>query len=128
MSDSKTPAELSLAAKLEALLFVATEPVPLAQLGTALDLTPAKTKYLLDELDESLARKLEDEVDRGPEHIQAAEEAAVPFASLHEVEPGILAELLIREHPQTIAIVMAHLPPKHVVNVSDTSLACIFQD
>lgn len=57
MSDSKTPVELSPAAKLEALLFVAAEPIPLTQLGTALDLTPAKIRNLLDELDESLATR-----------------------------------------------------------------------
>jgi len=57
MSDSKTPIELSLVAKLEALLFVATEPVPMTQLGVALDLMPAKVKATLGELDESLVTR-----------------------------------------------------------------------
>jgi len=57
MSDPKKPEEFSLSARLEALLFVATEPVPLAQLGSALDLTPAKVKTALDELGETLATR-----------------------------------------------------------------------
>lgn len=55
MSDSKSTPELSIIAKLEGLLFVAAEPVSLTQLGTVLDLTPAKMKAALDELDETLA-------------------------------------------------------------------------
>lgn len=57
MSDSKSTPELSTLAKLEGLLFVASDPVPLTQLGTVLDLTPAKVKDALDELDETLATR-----------------------------------------------------------------------
>ena len=77
MSDSKTPTEISLAAKLEALLFVATEPVPLAQLGTALDLTPAKTRSVLGELGETLAtRGLRIQTQRGRVQLTTAPELA----------------------------------------------------
>ena len=57
MSDLKRPAELSLTAKLEALLFVAAEPVLLNHLGNALNLTPAKIKKALAELEETLATR-----------------------------------------------------------------------
>ncbi|MBT3321841.1 MAG: SMC-Scp complex subunit ScpB [Anaerolineae bacterium] len=54
MSDSKKNTEISLIAKLEALLFVAAEPVSQTQLGTVLDLTPAKLRAALDELEKTL--------------------------------------------------------------------------
>ncbi|MBT3713601.1 MAG: SMC-Scp complex subunit ScpB [Anaerolineae bacterium] len=77
MSDSKKPAEFSSAAKLEALLFVAAEPVPLAQLGTVLDLTPAKIKKALDELDETLVtRGLRIQTQRGRVQLTTAPELA----------------------------------------------------
>ena len=77
MSDSKTPTELSRVAKLEALLFVATEPVLLTQLGTALDLTPAKMKAILDELDETLVtRGLRIQSQRGRVQLTTAPELA----------------------------------------------------
>jgi segregation and condensation protein B len=77
MSDSKTPAELSYAAKLEALLFVATSPVPLTQLGTALGLTPAKLNAALAELGETLAtRGLRIQTQRGRVQMTTAPETA----------------------------------------------------
>ena len=77
MSDSKTPTELSHVAKLEALLFVATEPIPLAQLGVALDLTSAKIKNALDELDEILViRGLRLQTQRGRVQLTTAPELA----------------------------------------------------
>ncbi len=77
MSNSKTPIELPLTAKLEALLFVATEPVPLTQLGVALDLTPAKIKKVLDELDETLVpRGLRIQSHRGRVQLTTAPELA----------------------------------------------------
>ena len=77
MSDSKRPAEFSPAAKMEALLFVATEPVPLTQLGAALDLTPAKVKAALDELGETLAtRGLRIQSQRGRVQLTTAPELA----------------------------------------------------
>lgn len=36
---------------------------------------------------------------------------AAPFAFLHEALPEVIAKYLLREHPQTIAVVLAHLPP-----------------
>ncbi len=56
MSDSQTTlnAELSLAAKIEAMLFVSAEPVPLAQLAAALDVNASVVERGLKELDEHL--------------------------------------------------------------------------
>jgi segregation and condensation protein B len=56
MSDSQsTPnPELALAAKIEAMLFVSAEPVPVAQIATALDVTASVVERGLNELDESL--------------------------------------------------------------------------
>ncbi len=53
MSDSQ-PLELSLAAQLEAMLFVAAEPVATAQLAIALEVPAAAVERALTELDESL--------------------------------------------------------------------------
>ena len=50
MSDIKSFSEISLAARLEALLFVAPEPVPLSQLASALEVTPARVEKELDAL------------------------------------------------------------------------------
>lgn len=61
MSDSQpsstenSETELSLSAKLEALLFVSGEPVALAQLAAALDVAPSVIERGLNELDASLA-------------------------------------------------------------------------
>ena len=54
MSELDNAPELSLAAKLEALLFVAAEPVTLGQLATALEVSSAKIERGLEELDASL--------------------------------------------------------------------------
>ena len=56
MSDSQSTlnTELALAAKIEAMLFVSAEPVPVAQLATALDVTISVVERGLKELDESL--------------------------------------------------------------------------
>lgn len=54
MSNSDNQIELTLSARIEALLFVAFEPVTPGQLGTALDVTPAQINKGLDELDTSL--------------------------------------------------------------------------
>ncbi len=77
MSNSKIPAELSSASKLEALLFVAAEPIPLNRLGVALDLTPAKIKRVLDELHETLlTRGLRLQTQRGRVQLTTAPELA----------------------------------------------------
>lgn len=49
--------ELPLSSKLEALLFVAAEPVTTAQLATALDVAPSVVERGLNELDTSLATR-----------------------------------------------------------------------
>jgi len=49
--------ELSLSVKLEALLFVAAEPVTTAQLATALDVAPSVIERGLNELDASLSTR-----------------------------------------------------------------------
>jgi segregation and condensation protein B len=56
MSDSQSNSNsgLSLAAKIEAMLFVSAEPVPLNQLAQALDVTPSVIERGLKELDDSL--------------------------------------------------------------------------
>jgi segregation and condensation protein B len=46
--------ELTLASKIEAMLFVSAEPVPLAQLAAALDVTPSVVERGLKELEDSL--------------------------------------------------------------------------
>ncbi len=57
MGASKNIAELSLSARLEGLLFVASEPISVTHLGTALEMTTAKIERGLKELDESLASR-----------------------------------------------------------------------
>lgn len=42
---------------------------------------------------------------------------ANPFAFLAELEPRVLCEALLREHPQTMAVVLAHLPPRRAAAV-----------
>ncbi len=77
MSDSKKLTEFSPSAKLEALLFVASEPVPQTQLGTALGITPAKLRDILDELDATLAtRGLRIQTQRGRVQLTTAPELA----------------------------------------------------
>ena len=56
-SKQKTETELSLSAKLEALLFVSGEPVAFAQLATALDVAPSVIERGLNELDASLLHR-----------------------------------------------------------------------
>ena len=53
MSESENQAELTLAANIEALLFVAFEPVTPGQLATALETTSTQVNKALDELDAS---------------------------------------------------------------------------
>lgn len=63
MSDSQTTSaaapvtELSLAAKIEAMLFVSAEPVPVAQLSQALDVTASVVERGLKELDDILSSR-----------------------------------------------------------------------
>ena len=59
MSDSQSNLnnELSLSAKIEAMLFVSAEPVPVQQLSQALDVTASVVERGLKELDEALAAR-----------------------------------------------------------------------
>jgi len=59
MSDSQSTSniESSLAAKIEAMLFVSAEPVPVAQIATALDVNATVVERGLKELDEALAAR-----------------------------------------------------------------------
>jgi segregation and condensation protein B len=57
LSEEKSEIELSLSVKLEALLFVAAEPVTTAQLSAALDIAPSVVERGLNELDASLAAR-----------------------------------------------------------------------
>lgn len=53
MSDQiNQPADLDLAALIEAIIFVASGPVPLSRIGNALDMTPGAVKKMLRLLDE----------------------------------------------------------------------------
>jgi flagellar motor switch protein FliG len=40
-----------------------------------------------------------------------------PFAFLAELESDVLCDALLREHPQTMAVVLAHLPPRRAAAV-----------
>lgn len=42
---------------------------------------------------------------------------ATPFSFLLDVEPAELVQFLQGEHPQTIAVVLAHLPPTHAATI-----------
>jgi segregation and condensation protein B len=57
ISSENTDIELPLFVKIEALLFVAPEPVTTAQLATALDVAPSVVERGLNELDASLATR-----------------------------------------------------------------------
>jgi flagellar motor switch protein FliG len=67
------------------------------------------------ELDPSLAARL-----RAPRAEAEAPHGAAPaasFAFLQPLETAELARVLVREHPQTIAIVISHLPPARAADV-----------
>ena len=56
-TEQNTDTELTLSAKLEAILFVAAEPVQAAQLAAALDVAPSVIERGLNELDASLSTR-----------------------------------------------------------------------
>ena len=69
------------------------------------------------ELDQSLADKLVEaselvDIDHPP-----VQEQQPPFVFLHDAENETLTELLRWEHPQTIAVVLSHLPPNQGMEV-----------
>jgi segregation and condensation protein B len=114
MSDSQTTsttapgAELSLAAKIEAMLFVSAEPVPVAQLATALDVTASVVERGLKELDESLAnRGLRLQRNAGRVQLTTAPE----LAQLVELFLGLEATThLSRAALETLAIIAYQQP------------------
>ena len=109
MSNSKVLIELSPAFKLEALLFVATEPVPLSQLGVLLDLTPANMKKVLSDLDETLAtRGLRIQSHRGRVQLTTAPEMAeliqtfLNLDTTSRLSPAALEALAIIAYKQPV--------------------------
>jgi segregation and condensation protein B len=114
MSDSQTTSvavpvtELSLAAKIEAMLFVSAESVPLAQLATALDVTASVVERGLKELDEILStRGLRLQRNSGRVQLTTAPE----LAELVELFLGLEATThLSRAALETLAIIAYQQP------------------
>ena len=114
MSDSQTTSaattitELSLAAKIEAMLFVSAEPVPVAQLSQALDVTVSVVERGLKELDEILStRGLRLQRNAGRVQLTTAPE----LAELIELFLGLDATThLSRAALETLAIIAYQQP------------------
>jgi len=114
MSDSQTTSaattitELSLAAKIEAMLFVSAEPVPVAQLSQALDVTVSVVERGLKELDEILStRGLRLQRNAGRVQLTTAPE----LAPLVELFLGLEATThLSRAALETLAIIAYQQP------------------
>jgi segregation and condensation protein B len=114
MSDSQSTSvavpktELSLAAKIEAMLFVSAEPVPVAQLSQALDVTASVVERGLKELDESLStRGLRLQRNAGRVQLTTAPE----LAELIELFLGLEATThLSRAALETLAIIAYQQP------------------
>ena len=114
MSDSQTTStsvpgtELSLAAKIEAMLFVSAEPVPVAQLSQALDVTTSVVERGLKELDETLSnRGLRLQRNAGRVQLTTAPE----LAQLVELFLGLEATThLSRAALETLAIIAYQQP------------------
>jgi len=114
MSDSQTTStsvpgtELSLAAKIEAMLFVSAEPVPVAQLSQALDVTTSVVERGLKELDEILStRGLRLQRNAGRVQLTTAPE----LAPLVELFLGLEATThLSRAALETLAIIAYQQP------------------
>jgi segregation and condensation protein B len=108
MSESENPAQLALAAALEAMLFVSAEPVPPAQLAAALEVSTADVEDGLDELDEALrTRGLR--LQRHAGHVQLT--TAPEMAELIERFLGLEAiSHLSRAALETLAIIAYQQP------------------
>jgi len=110
MSDSQSNLndELSLSAKIEAMLFVSAEPVPVQQLSQALDVTASVVERGLKELDEALAaRGLRLQRNAGRVQLTTAPE----LAGLVETFLGLEAvSHLSRSALETLAIIAYQQP------------------
>ncbi len=114
MSDSQSTSaavpgmELSLAAKIEAMLFVSAEPVPVAQLSQALDVTASVVERGLKELEETLStRGLRLQRNAGRVQLTTAPE----LAELVELFLGLEATThLSRAALETLAIIAYQQP------------------
>lgn len=110
MSDSQSLSnnELSLAAKIEAMLFVSAEPVPVNQLAQALDVTPSVVERGLKELGDSLlTRGLRLQRNAGRAQLTTAAE----LAALVEKFLGLEAVThLSRAALETLAIIAYQQP------------------
>ena len=110
MSDSQSTSntELTLAAKIEAMLFVSAEPVPVVQLATALDVTASVVERGLKELDDSLlTRGLRLQRNAGRVQLTTAPE----LAQLVELFLGLEATThLSRAALETLAIIAYQQP------------------
>ncbi|MCJ7583536.1 MAG: SMC-Scp complex subunit ScpB [Anaerolineales bacterium] len=108
MSESENPAQLALAAALEAMLFVSADPVPPAQLAAALEVSTADVEDGLDELDEALrTRGLR--LQRHAGHVQLT--TAPEMAELIERFLGLEAiSHLSRAALETLAIIAYQQP------------------
>lgn len=67
-------------------------------------------KILIKSVGPDLARKIIDRLTR-------ALEASAGFTSLERANPQQLSKFIQNEHPQTIALIMAHLDPSHAAEV-----------
>jgi len=110
MSDSQTDSnkEFNLAAKIEAMLFVSAEPVPVSQLAAALDVTASVVERGLRELDDSLVgRGLRLQRNAGRVQLTTAPE----LAPLIELFLGLEATThLSRAALETLAIIAYQQP------------------
>ncbi len=108
ISTPSAAAELTLAAKIEAMLFVSAEPVPVAQLTAALDVNSTVVERSLKELEESLAtRGLRLQRNAGRVQMTTAPE----IASLVEKFLGLEAVThLSRAALETLAIIAYQQP------------------
>jgi len=107
-STSTSVTDLPLAAKIEAMLFVSAEPVPVAQLATALDVNPTVVERGLKELEEALnSRGLR--LQRHAGRVQMT--TAAELASLVENFLGLEATThLSRAALETLAIIAYQQP------------------